>query len=240
VSIRFAVSFVALAWSAGSAASAGDMGATSLEGLLAPRLPFSATTASLPALHLVWIDPTGVATGVDALARSEAGRLLRAMGVRVSWRRGECHQEARAGEVRVVLLDRGAARDRFTPVLGATPPRFEGAPLVWVLVPGVRAVIGLSPHESAASMRPSDVRDLAFALGRVVAHETVHAVAPWVRHGAGLMSARLTRRQLTAHTIPVELEVSLAVQAALRGEPSAAGPGTGVVAAAAIGEEVAR
>lgn len=240
MSIRFAVSFVALALVATAAAVAGDLGPAEIQGWLAPRAPFETSPVSPPALRLVWIDPTGVASGVDAPARAEAERLLRAMGLRVSWRRGKPREEARAGEVRVILLDRAAARDRRTPVLGATPPRPEEAPLVWVHVPGVRAVIGL-PHRAAmVVLPPSSARALAFALGRVVAHETVHAVAPWVRHGAGLMSATLTRRQLTGATIPVDLDVSLAVQAALRGDPANAHPGVALVATAAVSEEVLR
>ena len=37
-------------------------------------------------------------------------------------------------------------------------------------------------------------RDLSLALGRVVAHELVHALAPSVPHGTGLMSASLSYR----------------------------------------------
>jgi DNA-binding HxlR family transcriptional regulator len=216
VSKRFAVSFMALVSLAASAARAGDAVPADIETWLAPGLPLAASPASLPGLRLVWIDPTGAAIGVDGPSRAEAEGLLRAMGLRVSWRRGEKNEESRAGEVRVILLDRAAARDRWTPVLGATPPGSEGAPLVWVHVPGVRTAIGLPAGAPVAALPPSSVRALGLALGRVVAHETVHAVAPGVRHGAGLMSARLTSRQLTEATIRVELDVSLAVQAALR------------------------
>ena len=117
-------------------------------------------------------------------------------------------------------------------MLGATPPRFEVAPFVWVHVPSVRAVIGLDPRGPAFTLAPPASRALAIALGRVVAHELVHALAPSVPHGTGLMSAALTYRQLTAPSIPFEAEVGLAVQAALRGDPLGPRPDTGVLAAA--------
>jgi len=51
------------------------------------------------------------------------------------------------------------------------------------------------------------------------------------------MSARLTRRQLTAAALPIDPEVGLAVRAALRGEPSLSAADAGVLAAAAAGKE---
>ena len=241
MSKRFAVSVVTLAWMAGSPAVAGEVGPADIESLLAPRSLFSAPLAApFPAVRLVWIDPTGVAIGVDAPARAEAERLLRAMGAFVSWRRGHAREVAQAAEVRVILLDRAAERAPGAPILGVTPPRSEGAPFVWVHVPSVHAGIGLPPRASLAAMPPSSLRSLAIALGRVVAHEVVHALAPSVRHGSGLMSATLTRRQLTGRAIPVALEVSLAVRAALRGDPLATRPGTATVASAVVTEEVLR
>ena len=183
------------------------------------------------------MDPARVATGVEALARDEARSLLRKMGLSVSWRRGDAAEIARPGEVRVILLDRGAERAPGTPILGATPAHFEGPPFVWVHVPNVRAVMGLRPDRSVAAVEPASARALAIALGRVAAHELVHALAPSVPHGTGLMSAKLTRRQLTAATLPVDPEVGLAVRAALRGEPSLPPAETGVLAAATAGRE---
>jgi hypothetical protein len=190
-------------------------------------------------LRLVWLDPTGVGVGAEAVARDEARSLLRKMGATVSWRRGDTRELAVPGEVRVILLDRTADNSGM-PVLGATPPRFDVAPFVWVHVPNVRAVIGLDPRGSPVTMPPPASRALAIALGRVVAHELVHALAPSVPHGRGLMSASLTYRQLTAPSISVETEVGLAVQAALRGDPLGPRPDTGVLAAATAPEGLVR
>jgi len=211
-----------------------------LEGTLGSRVPPRAEPLAPSApLRLVWMDPTGVGVGAEGLARDEARSLLRKMGATVTWRRADADEPARPGEVRVILLDRAAASSGKA-VLGATPPRFEVAPFVWVHVPGVRGVIGLEPRGSAFTMPPPASRTLAIALGRVVAHELVHALAPSVPHGTGLMSAALTYRQLTAPSIPFDIEVGLAVQAALRGDPLGPRPDTGALAAATGPEDIVR
>jgi hypothetical protein len=185
------------------------------------------------------MDPAGVALGVEGLARDEARTLLGRMGVSVAWRRGKAGEACRAGEVRVILLDRAAQRGSGVPILGATPEHFEAAPLVWIHLPNVRGALGLSPEGPAVATDFGSLRILGIALGRVVAHELVHALAPSVSHGTGLMSMALTRRQLTAPTLSFDPEVGVAVRAALRGEPPLPA-GRGVVASAAAGAELER
>lgn len=187
-------------------------------------------------LRLVWIDPTGIGAGVEAQACAEAASVLGAMGASVACHASAAGEIARDGDVRVILLERTAERGRGVPVLGATPPRFAVAPFVWVHVTSVRSLMGLRPRGPASLLSPAESRDLARALGRVVAHELVHALAPDVPHGRGLMSASLSRRELGAATIAVDPDVRFAVQAALRGEVPAR-PGAGVVAAATGREE---
>jgi hypothetical protein len=186
-------------------------------------------------VRAVWLDPARVALGVDAMARTEARSLLRKMGLSLSWRIGKAQEAARPGEVRVILLDRGVDRAPNVHVLGATPPRFDVAPFLWVHVPSVRAAAGVRPAAPALA-DPASSRSLGLALGRVVAHELVHALAPSVPHGSGLMSARLTCRQLTGATLAVDPEVGLAVRAALRGEPSLPPADAGTLAAATATE----
>jgi hypothetical protein len=237
VSTRFTVAVVTLASIVATVAAAEDAGPMDLEGVVGPRVlsPSSAPLAASPVLRLVWLDPTGIGVGAEAGARDEARSLLQKMGATVTWRRGHAGELARPGEVRVILLDRTAAKSG-KPVLGATPPRFDGAPFVWVHVRSVRAVIGRDARGPAFTMVAAASHDLSLALGRVVAHELVHALAPSVPHGTGLMSALLSYRQLTASTIPFDAEVGLAVQAALRGDPLGPRPDTGVFAAATTPE----
>ena len=198
----------------------------------------SAAAETREPVHLVWMDPARTAVGVDALARDEARSLLRKLGVSASWRRGEAGEVARPAEVRVILLDRGIDQAPGIPILGATPSHFEGAPFVWVHVPNVRAAAGLRPAGSGLADLLS-ARAFGIALGRVVAHEIVHALAPSVAHGTGLMSGKLTCRQLTAAKLPVDPEVGLAVRAALRGEPSLPPAAAGTLAAATAGTKLA-
>ncbi|HYN05210.1 MAG TPA: hypothetical protein VE359_22365, partial [Vicinamibacteria bacterium] len=197
MSRRFAVAVVTLASIVAAAATADEAYLLDLEGVVGAsvRPPAAATLAASPVLRLVWVDPTGIGVGAEAAALAEARSLLRKMGATVSWRRGDASELARPGEVRVILLDR-TATSFGKAVLGATPPRFEVAPFVWVHVPSVRGVIGLDPRGSVFALSPAASRALAIALGRVVAHELVHALAPSVPHGTGLMSATLTTRQL--------------------------------------------
>jgi hypothetical protein len=104
-------------------------------------------------------------------------------------------------------------------------------------VPNLRAALGISRTRSVVALTPVERRLLAVALGRVIAHEVVHARVPSLHHGTGLMSRILTRRQLTAESIPFEPEVAFALQAALRGDPVFATSGGGVTAAAQLQEK---
>lgn len=240
MSTRFAVAVVTLASIVAAAAAADEAYLLDLEGVVGARVrPPAAPLAASPVLRLVWVDPTGVGVGAEAVARDEASSLLRKMGATVSWRRGDAGEPARPGEVRVILLDR-TTESSGKAVLGATPPLFEGAPFVWVHVRSVRAVIGLDPRGSVLTLSLPASRALAIALGRVVAHELVHALAPSVPHGTGLMSSGLTTSQLTSPSIPFEPEVGLAIQAALRGDPLGPRPDAGVLAASTATEDPVR
>ena len=240
MSTRFTVVVVTLASIVATVAAAEDAGPMGLERVVGPRVASpSSPLAASPVLRLVWLDPTGIGVGAEAGARDEARSLLRKMGATVTWRRGHAGELSRPGEIRVILLDRTAV-ESGKPLLGATPPRFDGDPFVWVHVRSVRAVIGLDPRGSAFTMPPPASRALAIALGRVVAHEVVHALAPSVPHGTGLMSASLSYRQLTATRIHFDAEVGLAVQAALRGDPLGPRSDTGVLAAATGTENLVR
>jgi len=180
------------------------------------RGPRPAVATTLQAgLSLVWIDAAGAAAGSERSARDESLQLLRAMGVDATWRKGSPNETAQPGEVRVILLDRAAVDAAGSPVLGSTPARFDGEPFFWVHVPSVRGALGM---DARRALGPADLRDrhlLGVALGRVIAHETVHAVAPGVPHGAGLMSPRLKKGDLTSKTVAVPAELGLAVRMSL-------------------------
>ncbi len=242
MSTRSVLAVVALASVFGSAVPAEEWSPADLQGLLAPPRPVApkAGARRTPAVvRLVWTDPSGAAAGLEAPARAEAEGLLRAMGVPVAWRRGDTGEMSRRGEVRVILLDRPATGQHGAPVLGATPPAFAVAPYVWVHLPGLESTLGLVHGQPVRRGRWA-ARALGVAVGRVIAHEVVHALAPSVPHGTGLMSSALTRRQLTAPSIPFDPEVALVLQAVVRGDVAPTRPEAGVLAASTAGEEPPR
>jgi hypothetical protein len=186
-------------------------------------------------LRLVWFDPTDIASGTELMARAEAAAVLSRMGATVSWRRSSSPEVIANGEVWVTLLDAGPQADSGSRVLGATRQGPSVASVVWVRVPNVRAALGISRSLPVLALPPAERHQLGVALGRVIAHEIVHARVPSIPHGAGLMSGTITRRQLTAPSIAFEPEVAFALQAALRGDPVLASPAEpGVLTADAL------
>jgi hypothetical protein len=182
-------------------------------------------------LRLVWCDPSQLALGTAGVARAEASALLERLGARVAWRSGPAGQVRRSGEVWVVLL--GEAPASVSPhVLGATPRRHQEAPVVWVRVPHVSAAVGVR-RAAGLVLPPGDRLRVGVALGRVIAHEVVHALVPTLPHGSGLMSDVLGRRELTAARIAVDSDVTLAFRAALRGDPVRVAPASGMLSAQA-------
>jgi hypothetical protein len=186
----------------------------------------------VPVLHLVWVDPAEVATGSELVARAEAETLFSRMGVTVSWRRGTPGEQMERGELWVILVGGSPESRSGSVVLGATK-RGAVCPAIWVRVPNVRRALGVPRGPSLFGLGGFERHLVSVAIGRVIAHEVVHAVAPSVPHGTGLTAANLTRSQLRAPTIAVEAEVALAVQASLRGSPVFAPAATGVLAAQA-------
>jgi hypothetical protein len=198
--------------------------------LLAGRV--SGEEASPPALRLAWLDVEGVATGIDGVARSECRAVLERAGLDVEWRQGSGGEEARAGEVRVLLVDHLVVDPHAKlSIMGATPARSRRHPVVWIHVGSVRATLGFPPDFPILDLPLKARRDLGVALGRVVAHEIVHVVAPQLPHGSGLMSPTLTRDTLIAPRLSLETRDATQVQAALRSTPIPTGSATAMLAA---------
>lgn len=189
--------------------------------------------AGLDTLPLAWLDVSSVTTGVDGLARSEAAEILKEAGLPVIWRRGDTREAGRPGEIRVILVDRLQVKpDSGQPILGATPADPRSQPFVWIHVRSVRAALGLGLSEPSQGLPVAARRDLGVALGRVIAHEIVHALAPWVHHGGELMSACFQPKELTGPRLRVGPDTARAVRTALRrgiDAPTARVAGGGVV-----------
>jgi len=199
--------------------------------------PTPAVAAATPVARLVWLDPTGTAFGTETVARPEVARLLHEMGVAASWRRGDPHEVARPEELRVIFLDRTTQREPDAPVLGATPASFQAERFVWVHVPSVRASAGIQSARGGPALDLYTSHRLGIALARVIAHEVVHALAPSLPHGSGLMSARLSQAMLTGANLHVDPGVGLAVRAALLGAVPATRAGGEILAARSTRKE---
>jgi hypothetical protein len=190
-----------------------------------------------PNVSLVWYDPTGIAWGTELVARTEAAALLTRMGASVSWRRGAAQEVVRDDDVSVILVDAGPQQSSGALVLGAARRRRSATRVLWVRVPNVRAAVGALSERPLRILPPDEQRVVAVALGRVIAHEVVHALVPSLPHGTGLMSGSLTRRQLTAVSIAIDGEAILAFRAALRGDPLLPTEGVALLSAAVVPEK---
>ena len=195
----------------GRAAGAGDS-----EGIRVPLREVPAPPAipppREPRLRLVWIDVLDSAPFAFRYASREASAILADAGVATTWTLGDASTVTGEDELKIVLMP-GAANGARLPahVMGGTP-RGARSHTTWVYLSNVLWALGVADR-AVRSLAPSDEATVARALGRVVAHEIVHAVAPEVPHSrSGLMADRMGRGfMLLAH-----VGLAPAQQAALR------------------------
>ena len=180
--------------------------AFSLSALISPR------TTQAP--EVVWIDLAGLPHLAQEVARSEAADVLRDVGLSPLWRVGRASEMLGAHELPVVLLRRDlSARKGAARVLGACAPR-SASPRAWVYLENLAWVMGVPTHDGPLTVEQM-VR-LGRAIGRIVAHEVIHAVAPAVGHSrSGVMAARFDRHHLLAPHLPVDGVTRRGVQAVL-------------------------
>lgn len=168
--------------------------------------------AALARVRAVEIDFAAVAPLTRVSMRHELGELLAPASVSISWRRARPEGETEPDELRVVLLPRvGVGPDQGA--LGSTA-RGGLVRTIWLYVPEVATTLGLEPEAVVTSLESQ--RLVGVALGRVVAHELVHALAPAIEHAdAGLMRPRLNAGELARGrpALGVECAASLAVGA---------------------------
>jgi len=159
-------------------------------------------------LDLIWFDPGGsLPAGYESLA-GEVRSIFRGLGVEVSWRVGGTFGGAATPEVPVILLARDPLwRRRSDRILGLVVPDQEPQRAVWVFQDNVRRALGLRREEKSAGA----VEPLARALGRVVAHEIVHAIAPDTPHAReGLMRHAFDRNFLLGARAPIDASCAAA------------------------------
>jgi hypothetical protein len=173
----------------------------------------------LPQLGLVVYDIHDLLQSRYADLVLETSAIFLEMGVDTGWRRGglgTVHGGGPLREIPVILLEKAPGRLKSQrEVLGLIPK--DQPPAIWVFVDNVRRAIG--PPASA------DGHQLAVAIGRVVAHEIVHSLAPQLGHTrSGLMRHSLDREALVGTSRPSHAECAAAVRAALK----LAAPASGV------------
>jgi hypothetical protein len=185
----------------------------SLSALVAPR--------TAPAPEVVWIDLAGVPAVAQEAARREARAVLQETGFALRWRAGAARDLIGPRELPVVLLQRDrSARPGGARVLGACAPR-SANPRVWVYLDNLAWTLGVRGSEGPLPAGQAVM--LGRAIGRIVAHEVIHAVAPVLEHApAGIMAARFDRRDLLSMRLGVDERTRRGVQAVLAAARSAA------------------
>jgi hypothetical protein len=148
-------------------------------------------------LRLVDVDQC-LSSSEFASMSDEVTALFRTLGLDVAWSRddpGIGFDTQEGVEVPVILLRRPPPHQEPANVLGLvahveTPP----SP-IWVFTGNIRWALG----HTGDVRTDSEGRELAVAVGHVVAHELVHALAPDHPHAtSGLMGPSLNRQSLLA------------------------------------------
>lgn len=180
--------------------------ALSVAALVSPR--------TTPAPEVVWIDLAGVPAAAQEEARREAASALRDVGLAPSWRVGAAQDQLGAHDLPVVLLRRDhSARRGADRVLGACIPR-SGSPRAWVYLDNLAWAMGVPAWDGPLTLE--DSARLGRAIGRIVAHEVIHAVAPALGHArSGIMSPRFDRNDLLSVHLPVDGATRQGVRAVL-------------------------
>ncbi|HJS56910.1 MAG TPA: hypothetical protein VKA01_02295 [Vicinamibacteria bacterium] len=114
-----------------------------------------------------------------------------------------------SSEVRVILLDRHP-RSGAELILGSVLRQHARTAALWVYVGDIRRVI-----DGGAPGRSNRLQ-MSVAVGRVIAHEVAHLVAPEQPHaGQGLMSRMVTRAVLLQAEAPLDADCRAAMRSAL-------------------------
>lgn len=151
-------------------------------------------------LRVALIDLVGVAPPArDAMWR-EARRLLAPAGVGLRTRSAKAAEQRDDSELAVVLIpERSRAPTRGAPPLGAVQTVL-GFTTIWI---DVAAVAAVADARRGLDCCGAETRRLGIALGRVLTHEVVHALAPGLGHTReGLLAARINRSTLVDDPAP--------------------------------------
>lgn len=176
-------------------------------------------SATPPRLALVWFDvqrelPSGFADMAD-----EVRSIFADLGVEVSWRLGEpgtSYDGTPEIEIAVIALAEDPSPSRRSrTILGLVQREQRPTRNVWAFMANIKRAVGHDPSAGRVPP-PGEQRLLARAVGRVIAHEVVHAVAPEHPHDLrGLLKHSLNRSLLVGRRSPLGQSCARAVLAGL-------------------------
>lgn len=190
---------------------------------------------SAPRLHLVWIDVLGAAPYAFQNASRETSQILADAGVQAAWTLGEAATVTTEDHLKIVLMP-GTTNGARLPehVMGGTRSG-EPSHTTWIYLSNVLWALGLRDG-AARRLSAQEEEQVARALGRVAAHEIVHAVAPGVQHSAhGLMAGTLGRAALIRDSVSLAPAERSALRAAVQLFDSAPAAAPAAVSLAAGG-----
>lgn len=175
-----------------------------------------------PQLSLVWNDPYRWLPHSYNSMKREVEKIFNDVGVRVKMdKRGlEIRREAEYAklmEVNIVLLPvESIAWGKGAGVMGVTIWRPGEKPGIYLFFPNIVRSLGLELRRRILE-RPPATKELARAIGRIVAHELVHFIAPSQPHTEeGLMCVLLDRRLLVQSKVHLDPVSARAVVEGLR------------------------
>lgn len=194
--------------------------------------PFATAVPSSPApphLTLIWFDVHHqLPAGIDGMA-DEVRSIFSEMGVEVASRLGgpgETFGGKPELEIPVILLVQDPSPVRGNcQILGLVMRDQAPVRSVWTFMANIKRAIGLDPNAADQRLSAFQVSLLARAVGRVVAHEVVHTVAPDHPHdGRGLMRHTLSRDMLVRGRGALGKEWARTVLAGLAALPEPGSP----------------
>jgi hypothetical protein len=155
-------------------------------------------------------------------AAQETSRVLARLGLQAESRAAPVSEPLTSDEIRVILVPGFPPRREGSRTTIAAASKTGAAPRVWVRLDGIAAVLGASTPIRPLSAPPEVVLRLDRFLGRIVAHEVVHLLAPTVPHGRGLMSGCLDVNEFLQPNLRIDPEVAVLVHMAVNAGRTAA------------------